>query len=60
MFALKWSMFQGVAYCLHNVGVKDKPEDNVDKYMVDHNNIDNAIPKHEEKPHYKWSDTKNF
>lgn len=53
-------MFQGVAYCLHNVGVKDKPEDNVDKYMVDHNNIDNAIPKHEEKPHYKWSDTKNF
>ena len=52
-------MFQGVAYCLHNVGVKDKPEDNVDKYMVDHN-IDNAISKHEEKPHYKWSDTKNF
>ena len=55
-------MFQGVAQCLHSPGVKDTTEEDtgVDKYTVDHNYINIAIPKHEEKPHYKWPDMKNF
>ena len=44
-------MLQGVAHCLHSSGVKDTTEEDsaVDKYTVDHNYINIAIPKHEEE-----------